>query len=52
MEYGTKDYRKSVLAQKSGKCDGAGRDLLITGEGASGPIYCTREYAMHRLAAA
>lgn len=49
IEYGSKAYWRAVLARASTRCDTAGRDLLVTGEGVAGPIYCTREYAQHRL---
>lgn len=44
-EYGSRAYWKLVIAQRSTKSDSAGRELVITGQGVAGPIYCTRQYA-------
>ena len=42
-------YAFWVLAcQQAGEVDSHGRDLLIIGHGAAGPIRCTREYGENR----
>ena len=47
-EYGSRAFWRLALKQP-GQDDAYGRNLLIIGVGAAGPIRCTRAYAEDRL---